>query len=109
MPTFQATCSGTVTCQVIGACADWQYDVSDDGTNTTVTGSVTMLVAGSPPECSASGTDSNQSDAGHPGSIDIPCAQGTWTLWLDRETSTVYIHADDGGPSDGMDWTQPCK
>jgi len=105
-PAFSAQCSGALDCPMVPGCAQWTYDVVDDGTKSSATATVTVEQPAQMPPCSASAQFSDP-DAGAPVSdtVTVQCASMTWSLGLDRSTMTVYVKADPAG----LAWTPACN
>ncbi len=103
---FSATCTGLVDCPMLDDCVQWDYNIVDDGTSSTVTASVTVLLPSPLPPCTGMTTFSNADpDQDSIDTIDVPCGTQTWSLGLDRTTMTVYLKEDPAG----LSWTPACQ
>lgn len=102
---FFASCSGTVDCPGMLACADWEYTITDNGTTTIVTAHVASVDWGL--DCSEQSQYATSDDLGEQvvGNIVFPCETTTWSFGTDKVTGLVYVKE----LTTGYSWTPPCK
>ncbi len=91
---------------MLAGCVQWDYAVTDDGTSSAASASITVLMPAPLPPCTAQATfDDADAGPGSTDSVEVPCGAQTWTLGLDRATMTVYVKEDPAG----LSWTPPCQ